>query len=102
MWKKIALALTAFLMVALSACGGGTVSQPDGDASAEGAEAALAELGFQDVDAVRSFVDGFNSSTDGYAYLVESDAQTIEGASLAEQGYSVYRILIWRDKTQGM
>ena len=102
MLKKFALVLAVFMIFSLSACGGETSSQPDVDTPVEDEEVTSTELGFQDAAQAQSFVDNFNSETDGYAYLAESDAQTLEGVSFQEQGYSVYRILIWRDKTQGM
>lgn len=98
--KGLALLLAAFMLLCLTACGGG--AQTGGGGPDEGEDAvASTELGFQDAAAIESFIENFNNNTDGYAYMVESDAQTLEGTSFQEQGYSVYRVLLWDDPTVG-
>ncbi len=96
--KKLTAFILVFCMIFfLAACGGKTDKQSDGGTSDKGGESAISNLGFENADDAQRFVENFNSSTDGYAYMVESDAESYEG-SLREQGYSVYRILIWSDK----
>ena len=97
MKKRMAFILVFCMIFSLAACGGKTDKQPDGDTSDKDGESAITDLGFENADDAQRFVENFNSSTDGYAYMVESDAESYEG-SLREQGYSVYRILIWSDK----
>ena len=94
--KALAICLAAFMLFALAACGGA------GDAPGENEDAVVStELGFKGAADIESFVENFNNNTDGYAYMVESDAQTLEGTSFQEQGYSVYRVLFWDDKAVG-
>lgn len=107
--KLLAFILIFVLIFSVVSCGGETDMQPDGDTSGESdtqpdgntsgesEETIFADLGFKNATDAQSFVENFNSSTDGYAYMVESDVQTYEG-SLKNLGYSVYRILIWSDK----
>lgn len=97
--RMFALALAVLVLFSLAACGGGAGSQPEGGAPAGQDETASAELGFREAADAQAFVDAFNSESDGYAYLVESDAVLMDGTSLREQGYSVCRILIWDDKS---
>ena len=101
MLKKIlAILLAAFMLFTLTACGG-TGQQPGGAAPGESESADLAGFGFQNAADAKSFVDNFNAGGNGYAYLVESDADVLAGGTFRDQGYSVYRILIWSDKDTG-
>ena len=98
--KALAALLAVFMTLSLAACGSGAGQQP-GEAPGEGGDIALTGFGFQNAADAQSFVDNFNSGTGGYAYLVESDADVLAGGTFRDQGYSVYRILIWSDKEAG-
>lgn len=97
MKKIITLIIIFIMMISLTACGSGDEKNNE-NLSTESKDEKISDLGFKNIDDIQNFLDDFNNNTDGYAYMVESDAQTLEGNSFKEQGYSVYRILIWGDK----
>ena len=62
--KGLALLLAAFMLLGLTACGGG--AQTGGGGPDEGEDAvASTELGFKDAAAIESFIENFNNNTDG-------------------------------------
>ena len=88
MKKLLAFILVFMMMFSIAACGGKTDKQSDGGTSDKGGESAISNLGFENADDAQRFVENFNSSTDGYAYMVESDAESFEGTGLFGLPYS--------------
>ena len=96
MKKIMILTLMLVMMFSLTACGN---KENQNNNINNNEQKTVTDLGFKDVKAIQNFVDNFNDKYPGYyAYMVESDANTLEGTTFSSQGYSVYRILIWSDR----
>lgn len=98
MKKLITLTLITIIMLSLTGCGNNSDNQTKDNQSDTDKPIVVTDLGFETVNDVQDFVDNFNKKSDGYAYMVKSDAETLEGVSFSEKGYLVYRILFWSDK----
>ena len=98
MKKLITLTLITIMMLSLTGCGNNSDNQAKDNQSDTDKPILVTDLGFETVNDVQDFVDNFNKKSDGYAYMVKSDAETLEGVSFSEKGYLVYRILFWSDK----